>query len=213
MTGKSEYVANLMEENKLLRNKLEKLENRDNCRSTDLLVNNDEKFFRLFDEMNAASAFHRMVFDESGKPVDYIFVRVNRMFEELTGLKAENIIGRSALDVIPETEEIWIEKYGDVVRTGQPVEFENYSRQLGRYFSVRAYRPVEGHFVVTFINITSQKEAEIKISQTKTFYEKILESTHDGILVTNAEDNIVYVNSAFSENTGVVKKIFWELIY
>ncbi|HBL74360.1 MAG: hypothetical protein A2W90_19760 [Bacteroidetes bacterium GWF2_42_66] len=199
-------IEALIAENNQLKTALDKLKNDRNISDSDQPAYREDRFLRLFDEMNSASAFHRMIFDEQGKPVDYEFIRVNKMFETFTGLKAENIIGRRIREVLPETEQYWIEKYGQVVVSGEPVEFENYSGALDRYYNVHAYRPMKDHFVVTFIDITEQKRSQIKINETKAFYERILETTHDGIWVTNQDDVFVFANSAIEKIAMARKK-------
>jgi len=41
-----------------------------------------------------AVAFHQIITDSSGKPVDYVFLDVNRAFEAMTGLTREQVIGQ-----------------------------------------------------------------------------------------------------------------------
>lgn len=118
-------------------------------------------FDQLFNQMNAASALHKMAFDEDGQPENYQFIRVNNMFEQLTGLKSDEIIGKWVLDVIPGLERSWIERYGAVVKNGTHDDFEDYSKDLDRYYSVRAYSVGKDHFVVTFIDVTDRKKAEL----------------------------------------------------
>ena len=42
-------------------------------------------------------ALHEIILDKDGKPCDYRFLYANAAFEKLTGLKIENIIGKTAL--------------------------------------------------------------------------------------------------------------------
>ena len=65
--------------------------------------------------------------------------------------------------MLPDLEPFWIETYGKVVITGEPVRFENYNRSLRRYYEVYAYRPVQGRFAVIFTDITERKESEEKL--------------------------------------------------
>jgi PAS domain S-box-containing protein len=104
-----------------------------------------------------------MVFDEQGNPIDYQFVDVNPAFERTTGLKRSQIMGRSALEVLPDLEEYWIKLYGRVAATGEPATFENYTRSLGRYYSGIAYSPRSNQFAVSFMDITERKRAEEEV--------------------------------------------------
>jgi PAS domain S-box-containing protein len=125
-----------------------------------LLRESEAKYRNLFDNMLEGFAYCSMLF-ENGKPRDFVYVNVNRAFEQLTGLK--NVVGKRVTEVIDgirESNPEMFEIYGSVVRTGEPASFETYVDGLGRWFSVSAYRPEEGHFVAVFDNITERKRAE-----------------------------------------------------
>jgi PAS domain-containing protein len=57
------------------------------------LQRKENQFDALFQEMNAAFAYHKMIYDENGKPFDYRFLKINKEFEKLTGLNADDILG------------------------------------------------------------------------------------------------------------------------
>jgi len=120
----------------------------------------EEDYQNLFREMLDGFALHEIILDETGTPIDYRFLAVNPAFERMTGLKAGDIVGRTVLDVLPGTESQWIETYGKVVLTGDPVHFENYSAEIAKHFEVTAFRPDEGRFATVFIDITERKKLE-----------------------------------------------------
>ncbi|HBZ25429.1 MAG TPA: hypothetical protein DEO54_04210 [Rikenellaceae bacterium] len=120
----------------------------------------EERHRALVNQMQLGLAVHKIVLDEKGEAVDYLFLDVNPAYERITGLKKERVIGRRILEVLPNTEKIWIEKYGNVALTGEPVSFESYSRELGRYFNVIAYKNRENEFAVIVEDITKDKRDE-----------------------------------------------------
>ena len=89
-------------------------------------------------------------------------MNINAAFERLTGLKKEELIGKTVLEVLPETESFWIETYGRVALTGNSVQFDHFSKQLNKYFEVRAYSPQYGQFVAMFNDITDKKHSEME---------------------------------------------------
>jgi PAS domain S-box-containing protein len=126
------------------------------------LWESEEKYKSLFENMQNGFALHEMVFDETGQPVDYIFLDVNKAFEKQTTLRRENLIGRRVTEVLPGTENDpadWIGTYGKVVLTGNSISFENYSEVLKKWYSIVAYKPNDGQFAVLFIDITNRKHA------------------------------------------------------
>lgn len=110
----------------------------------------------LFDKMIDGFAVHQMIFDKEGKPLDYKFISVNKAFEDITGLKAKEIIGKTVLEILPDIEYYWIETYARVVTTGEPVHFENFNNTLGKYFEVTAYKQSEDLFACILVDITQR---------------------------------------------------------
>jgi len=130
-----------------------------------LLRESEARYRFLFDNMLEGFAYCRMVF-ENGKPQDFVYLRVNSAFEQITGLK--NVVGKNVTEAIPgirESNPELFEIYGNVARTGKPASFETYVDGLGIWFSISAYRPEEGHFVAVFNNISERKNAEEGIRQ------------------------------------------------
>jgi PAS domain S-box-containing protein len=137
------------------------------------LKESEKNYRSLFENMTSAFAYHKIIVDEDNKPIDYEFLEANPAFEEFTGLKAENIIGKTVKEILPGIENDpgdWIGKYGKVALTGIPVTFENYAEPLDQWYSVSAYSPKKDHFAVIFINITEQKQVEEAIKKSETKY-------------------------------------------
>lgn len=124
------------------------------------LRESEQKYRTLFESMSEGFALHEMVYDRSGKPVDYTFLEANPAFERLTGLRTNEIQGRRVLEILPDVEPSWIERYGEVATTGRPSQFEDYAAALGKWFKVYAFSPQQGKFAAIFNDITDRKKAE-----------------------------------------------------
>jgi diguanylate cyclase (GGDEF)-like protein/PAS domain S-box-containing protein len=105
-------------------------------------------YFDMFASLDIGIALHKICLDEEGKPIGYIFIDVNPVFELITGLNKEELAGKRVLEVIPNTEEYWIQEYGEVALTGKTKNFRNYSKGLGKFFEVCATCPKFGYFTV-----------------------------------------------------------------
>lgn len=112
-----------------------------------------QDYQELFRQMFNGFSVHDIVCDEKGQPVDYRFLAVNPAFERITGLRADEIVGRTVLEVLPGTDRAWIESCGRVALTGTPGRFEQYSRDLGKHFQVFMFRPSPGQFACIFAEI------------------------------------------------------------
>jgi len=127
------------------------------------LAESESRYHLLFTQMISGCALHQVICDANGVPSDYRFLDVNPAFERMTGLVREQVVGKKVLDILPDTEPLWIERYGQVALTGVPDHFESYSRSFEKYFDVLAYYIEKDQFAVTFTDITERKQAEEKL--------------------------------------------------
>lgn len=124
------------------------------------LRRSQERFHQLFHTMLDGCALHEIICDAQGRPADYRFLEVNSAFEKMTGLAAGNLIGRTAREAIPSIEPWWIETYGRVATTGEPVSFQHGTAALGRVYAVTAFSPVRNQFAVILEDVTERNREE-----------------------------------------------------
>lgn len=157
------------------------------------------KFRNLVTQMQLGLAVHEIILDDSGQPVDYRFIDVNPSFEKQTGLVKTDIIGKSVLEILPDTEKLWIEKYGKVALSGEPIVFENFSKELNRYYNVVAYQTRHKEFATIIEDITIRKLSENKIKEVTENWNKTFDAIQDAIILLNSEQIVVQSNKAFDE--------------
>jgi PAS domain S-box-containing protein len=127
----------------------------------------EKQFRQLFENMEQGFAVHEMIYDNENKPIDYRFLHINNAFEKLTGINAKDVINKTVKEVLPKTEQLWIENYGKVAQTGISLHFENYSQELNKYYDVIAYSPKQNYFAVIFKDITKNKLYEQELLKAK----------------------------------------------
>ena len=120
----------------------------------------ENQWSKLIQEMPLGFNLREMVFDEDGKPIDYIFLTMNERYETITGLKRKDIIGKKATEILPDIENSWFEYYASVVKEQKTVAIEDYSRALDKYYRVVAYPYKDNQFVVVAEDITERKHNE-----------------------------------------------------
>ncbi len=166
-----------------------------------------EKHFQgLISEMINGFALHEIVLDAGGKPKDYRFLEVNSAFEEITGLEKENILGKTVLHVLPNTETYWIETYGKVALEGEPVRFENYSQELGKYFEVLAYSPSKNLFATVFTDTTDRKLTEKKLKNYEDETTAMLNNLLIGFVMHAADTSIIFCNKKALDILGLTEE-------
>ena len=131
--------------------------------SEELLKQSERKYRILFENMNEGFALHKILLDEDGKPINFLTLEVNAAYEKNSGLKINETVGKTILEVLPTVDLIEIEKYGKVAITGIPIKFEYFSKAFNKYFHVNAFCPQPGYFATIFEDITEMKIADLKI--------------------------------------------------
>ena len=156
------------------------------------LRKNEKKYSSLFTSMLEGVALHEIICDDSGNPVDYRFLDLNLAFEKLTGLKRADIIGKTVLAILPTTETFWIETYGKVALTGEPVVFENFSSALNKYYHVVAFCPQTNQVAVIFNDITERILAENALRKSEEKQNAMISNISDVISVIGIDGFVKY---------------------
>jgi len=140
----------------------------------------EARFQGLFEHMLDGFAIHELITDPDGRAVDYRFLAVNPSFEDLTGLPADKVIGRTALEVLPDLEPRWIERFAEVVRDGVPKRFTDFVSTLGCHYDVYAFRNAPGQFACAVRDVSEHKRQEAVRRRNEELLEASGELAHVG---------------------------------
>jgi PAS domain S-box-containing protein len=165
------------------------------------LQSSELQYRNLFDNMVEGFAYCRMIFVD-GQPTDWLYVKVNSAFENLTGLR--DVAGKCVSEIIPGIRELdptIFNVYARVALTGIPEKFETHLQSLDKWFSVSVYGPETGHFIAMFDSITERKLAEQKLSDSETKLQSILAASRDAIGVSKNGFH-VFANPAYLKMFG-----------
>ncbi len=160
------------------------------------------KYQNLFEHMSNGFALHEMIFDKQGIPTDYRYIEVNPAFERMTGFSKDKLLGRTVLEVMPETENYWIKNFGEVVTSGQSRTFDNYSKAIGRWYKVVAYRPEPGKFAVTVEDVTTRKLTEEALEESELRFRGAFQNAAHGMALVSTEGRFIKVNPALCVMLG-----------
>jgi diguanylate cyclase (GGDEF)-like protein/PAS domain S-box-containing protein len=161
------------------------------------LIQSESSYQSLFDNMLNGVTYCRVIF-EQGKPVDFVYLNVNRAFKTLTGL--ESVVGKKASEVIPgilERDPHLIQLYGRVASSGRQEQLEFFMDTLQQWLMLSVYRIHDNLVASVFDVITERKNAEIHLRIAAAAFD-----AHDAIVITDANKVILQVNRAFTETTG-----------
>ncbi|MCF7866527.1 PAS domain-containing sensor histidine kinase [Candidatus Woesearchaeota archaeon] len=123
-------------------------------------------------------ARHKMIFDENGKSLDYVFLEVNEKFEEMTNLKSTNILNKGLKETLKGSEfdsENWISRYGFVVKKKGFEVFEDFSSFFNKWYKVSVFYSADDEFITLFDDVTDIKNKErdlnLRVKQLNAFHE------------------------------------------
>jgi PAS domain S-box-containing protein len=163
-----------------------------------MIIMNKENLQTIIDSSPFGFAYHEIIVDDQNKPIDYRFLQVNPAFEQLTGLTAEHIIGKTIREVIPGIENThfdWIGYYGAIALQGGNDSVEQFSEPLKRWYQVSVSSPKRGFFTTFFVDITAQKKQSDEL-------ESFFSVSPDLLCIVDMEGTFIKTNQAWQTLLG-----------
>ena len=195
------------------------------------LVAADRKYQALFDNQTAGLAYCQMVFDDHGRPVDYVILDVNHAYVRNIGVRREHVVGKRVTEAFPGVSQDMVDRHNKVAETGQSSHFEIDVPTLGMWFDVNVFCPERGYFVAISYNITERKKAEEALHkahnelelrvqertaelkkankallESEASYRELTESIDDLFFAMDGDLRYTYWNKASEVLTGILAK-------
>ena len=120
-----------------------------------------DKYLALLTHMPQGFCIIEVLVEQTHQPTDYRFVEVNPAFQQQTGL--QHVLGKRARELMPDIESYWVEAFGQIAQTGQPLQLRNYNQSTQRWYTVSASRvgPAGSPLIaVLFEDITERRALE-----------------------------------------------------
>ena len=118
---------------------------------------NSSKNTQESDDLLEAYALHEIICDNNGKAINFRYLDADTKFLKRMNKTKEEVIGKTALDLFPKTEQVWIETFGRVALSGNPEVLMHYSVEFDNYYEARIYSPEKGKFIAVFIDVNKAK--------------------------------------------------------
>jgi len=129
------------------------------------LVQSESRYRTLFNEMNEGFVLSEVVFDNTGRAINFVILDMNPAFERLAGLHRDRSVGKTLTEVMPGTESGWLEFWAERAESRQPGQLEDYATFLGKYIQVVCFSPREGQLASFFSDVTERKSVEAALRE------------------------------------------------
>jgi PAS domain S-box-containing protein len=126
----------------------------------------EQRYRALFDSLDEGFCIIEFLDGPHGPLSDYIHIEANAAYARHAGIP--NVVGQKLREMVPDEADGWVEFYGKVLRTGEPVRFERELVATGRHLELAAFRlePASLRQVaVLFQDVTPRKKAEEALKQ------------------------------------------------
>jgi hypothetical protein len=97
---------------------------------------NSQQFKTLFENLPQGVAFYKMIYNQKGKPIDYILLESNKAWDSIRSFKKDRV-GQKVTGFnskINKDQVHWIRTYGKVATTGAPDCFETYCKPEDKWY-------------------------------------------------------------------------------
>jgi len=166
-----------------------------------------EKFNVLFNNATSGIAFHRIVYDNNNKPINYIITDINPRYEKILDIKRENVINKLATEAYEVEKPPFLKNYSKVAETQQSMSFETYFQPMGRYFKISVTSHKKGEFITVFEDISEPKRSEQNLKESEEKYRLITENANDLISILDKRYKYEYINEqTYKKILGYSKK-------
>jgi PAS domain S-box-containing protein len=176
----------------------------------------EEKYRMFFNNLTEAISLHKMITDEQGNVIDFTYEEVNPAREKMINIQYSELKNKTVKQVNPDVEAGFIEKYGDIAKTGKPFNFEYFTKTFHKQLKVKVFSPKYGYVATIIEDVTDQKKAEELLNKTLEKYKTIFENSVEGIVLIDDTGTVTEWNKCFENRTGFTKEVaigkkLWEI--
>ena len=160
------------------------------------LRESEERFRNLYSNMAEGVCLQKLVFDHHGKAIDYQIIGVNQQYENILGIKQEDVVGKLASEVYNYSPAPYLHEYASVVKTGAPYTFESFYEPMNKHFSISVSPWDKDGFATIFADITHRVKAEEVLRQERMMLRTLIDHIPDSIFVKDAQARKIISNPA-----------------
>jgi PAS domain S-box-containing protein len=135
------------------------------------LYQSETTFKTLFMNLKSALCYNKIILNETGIPVDFEYIEVNKAFLEMSGYERDQVVGKRFLEIFKGSEDnsqSMINFLGKVALEELYIpDGDYYSTDNNRWYSRLIYSPEKYYFIVIMNDLTDRKLAEDELQKAK----------------------------------------------
>lgn len=153
-----------------------------------------------------AEVFERITDAFMALDKSFYYTYVNKKAYEFSHREVSTLIGKNIWKEFPDSvgRPFYKAVYA-AMKKQTYIHLEDYYPETGKWFENHIYPSSEG-LSIYFRDITDKKKMEIALKESEEKYRLLIEQSHDGIFIADANGKIVEVNSKASQMSGYKKE-------
>ena len=156
----------------------------------------------LFHQMAEGVVLYEIVCDSTGEPVDYRILAVNPHFEDCTGLKPEQVVGKLATEAYGTSVVPYLAECAGAALAGRTSKLDIYFPPLDRHFAISVAPLGPGFFATIFLDVSEQKRHEQSLQESAERFRKIFSFAPDPLTISTPDGRLLNCNEAFCKMAG-----------
>jgi len=172
------------------------------------LRESEAKLRSLYSSMIEGVCLHQLIYDESGKPIDYQILDVNPAYESILGISRTQAVGAKASELYGSGQPPYLEQYARVAESGEPFSFETYFPPMQKHFAISVFSPARGKFATVFSDVTERKRASDALRESHQRFRTLADMLPQTVCECDVNGKLTYVNRRAFEVFGYTREDF-----
>ena len=159
------------------------------------LRDSEQRHRALFDAIDEGFCIIEFIDGPDGPLSDYVHVQANAAYARHAGIP--DVVGQKVREMVPDEAAGWVEIYGRVLATGEPVRFERELVATGHHLELSAFRvepPGRRQVAVLFQDISARKRTEAALRESEAQFRAFAQAVPNHVWAGRPNGDLYWFN-------------------